>query len=68
MLRGRSQLHYTHDDEGKAVTVDATWTWTDLAPARAGGRPLPNHIRLFLLTAAMGGGVIFGELVRLIAA
>ena len=48
--------------------MDATWTWTDLAPARAGGRTLPNHVRLLLLTAAMGGGVVFGELVRLIAA
>lgn len=47
--------------------MEATWTWTDLAPARAGGRALPNHVRLMFITSALGVGLVFGEALRLIA-
>ena len=43
-----------------------TWRWGDLASARAGGRPLSNTIRLFFITASLGGGIVVGELLRAI--
>jgi hypothetical protein len=53
---------------GKMLNMDATWTWTDIAPARAGGRPLPHHVRLFLLTASLASGVLLGDFLRLLGA
>jgi hypothetical protein len=50
------------------LNMDTTWTWTDIAPARAGGGPLPNHIRFMLLTASLASGVLFGDLLRLLGA
>ena len=48
------------------LNMDATWTWTDIAPTRAGGRPLPNYVRLALLTTSLASGVLFGDLLRLL--
>jgi hypothetical protein len=43
-----------------------TWQWRDVAPARSGGRPLPNAVRFFFVTVAFGGGVLFGDVLRLL--
>ena len=48
-------------------SMDATWRWGDIAPARAGGRPLPTHVRLLLLTSALSAGILLGDLVRYLA-
>jgi hypothetical protein len=46
--------------------MDITWSWADIAPARAGGRALPTHVRMLLLTSALSLGVMLGELFRAI--
>jgi hypothetical protein len=48
--------------------MDTTWTWSDIAPERAGGRALPNHVRLMLITAALAIGLFIGESILAIAA
>jgi hypothetical protein len=48
--------------------VSATLRWRDLGSARDGGRPLSNTLRLLLLAVSYGGGMIVGELLRIIGA
>lgn len=48
--------------------MDASWTWSDLAPARAGGRPLPNHVRLMFVVMSLAAGIGLGDLLRLVIA